>query len=290
VNDRMWQFFQELEVIDAAGRPTNHFGNPLWVYLKYRRRKGDPRPDGEILREGEQQIAAVRNRGVFISQGHGPRPWDLEPALESDVRRIYVDAKKCLWTELEPAFIDRIPEGQKLETRSQGRSDYILHPATGEQLSDESQAAVVDLRRRHGGKYNVQIVISDGLNALSIMDPGHLAPFLERLRGGLLRSGLRPAPEHIVFTSGRVRAGYRLGETLFANLEGPRAILHVIGERPGTGHHTFSVYMTAADGQAWGQRDKIDHNITKVVSGIAATALDPRAGADETVRLLKTLI
>jgi ethanolamine ammonia-lyase large subunit len=157
-------------------------------------------------------------------------------------------------------------------------------------MSDESLAAVADLRRRHAGKFNVQIVISDGLNALSIMDPGHLAPFLEQVRAGLVRGGFRPAPQHLVFTSGRVRAGYRVGEALYANLEGPRTILHVIGERPGTGHHTFSVYLTAAEGTAWGQRGKIDHNLTKVASGIAATALDPRAGADETVRLLNSLI
>lgn len=290
VNDRMWQFFQELEVIDANGRPTNHFGDPLWVFLKYRRRKGDVRTDEQIRRDGKQQIAAVRNRGVFISEGHGERTWDLEPTLEKDIRRIYIDSKKCLWTELKPEFIERVPAALKLETRSQDRLDYILHPATGERLSDESLTAVLDLRRRHAGKFNVQIVISDGLNALSIMDPGHLAPFLEQLRAGLLRGGFRPAPQHLVFTSGRVRAGYRVGEALFANLEGPRTILHVIGERPGTGHHTFSVYITAAEGIAWGQRGKIDHNLTKVVSGIAATALDPRAGANETLRLLKSFI
>jgi ethanolamine ammonia-lyase large subunit len=289
VNDRMWQFFQELEVIDALGQPTGHFGDPLWVYMKYQRKKGDLRADAEIRRDGEQQIAAVRNRGVFLAQGYGRRPADLAPAIDADIRRIYVDSKKCLGAELTPAFIGGIPAAVKLETRSHDRNDYILHPATGEQLSDDSQLKVADLRRRHAGKFDVQIVISDGLNALSIMDPGHLAPFLERLRAGLARGGYRPAPELIVFTSGRVRAGYRVGESLFANLEGPRTILHVIGERPGTGHHTFSVYMTAADGKTWGQRGKIDHNITKVVSGIAATALAPVSGADETVRLLKAL-
>jgi ethanolamine ammonia-lyase large subunit len=286
VNDRMWQFFQELEVIDADGRPTSHFGDPLWVHLKYRRRKGDPRSDEDIRREGEQEIAAIRNRGVFIAQGHGPRNFDLEPALERDIRQIYTDSKKCLWAELTPAFMGRIPEPLELQTRSQDRTDYILHPATGERLSGESQDAVAALRKRHAGKYDVQIVISDGLNALSIMDPGHLAPFLQRLRSGLARAGLRSAPENVVFTSGRVRAGYRVGESLFAGLAGSRAILHVIGERPGTGHHTFSVYITAADGSLWGQPGKIDHNLTKVVSGIAATALAPPAGADETVRLL----
>lgn len=290
VNDRMWDFFQELEVIDANGQPTGHFGDPLWVFLKYRRKKGDVRSDEQITSEGEQQIAAVRNRGVFISQGHGRRTWDLEPGLENDIRRIYSDSKQCLWTELKPEFIERVPAVVKLETRSQDRLDYILHPASGERLSDESLAAVMDLRRRHAGKFNVQIVISDGLNALSIMDAGHLMPYLEQIRVNLVRDGFRPAPEHLLFTSGRVRAGYCVGEALFANLEGPRAILHVIGERPGTGHHTFSVYVTAAEGTVWGQRGKIDHNLTKVVSGIAATALDPRAGADETLRLLKSFI
>jgi ethanolamine ammonia-lyase large subunit len=290
VNDRMWQFFQELELIDAAGRPTSHFGDPLWVHLKYRRLKGDPRSDDEIRREGEQEIAAVRNRGVFLAEGHGRQAWDLAPALETDIRRIYADSKKCLWAELTPAFIGRIPESLELQTRSEDRTDYILHPASGERLAGEAQEAVAELRRRHAGKYDVQIVISDGLNALSLMDPGHLAPFLQQLRAGLARAGLRAAPENLVFTSGRVRAGYRVGESLFAGLAGSRAILHVIGERPGTGHHTFSVYITAADGSLWSQPGKIDHNITKVVSGIATTALAPQAGADETVRLVKSLL
>ena len=37
VDDRMWAFFQRLGVIDAAGQPTQHFGDPRWVYLQYRR-------------------------------------------------------------------------------------------------------------------------------------------------------------------------------------------------------------------------------------------------------------
>jgi ethanolamine ammonia-lyase large subunit len=121
------------------------------------------------------------------------------------------------------------------------------------------------------------------------MDDGHLAPFLLQLRAGLRRAGMQPAPDNIVVTSGRVRAGYRTGELLFAGLPGPRAILHVIGERPGTGHHTFSTYITAPQGDVWGTADTIDHNITRVVSGIALTALKPKAGADEVVRILQDM-
>ena len=75
------------------------------------------------------------------------------------------------------------------------------------------------------------------------MDPGHLMPYLARLNAALVREGFRPVPQNLVFTSGRVRAGYRVGETLFGGLDGVYSIVHVIGERPGTGHHTFSAYM-----------------------------------------------
>jgi ethanolamine ammonia-lyase large subunit len=102
--------------------------------------------------------------------------------------------------------------------------------------------------------------------------------------------GFRPAPELIVLTSGRVRAGYRIGETLYAGLPGQRAILHIIGERPGTGHHTFSIYITSPTGDYWGQTGKVDHNITKVVSGVAVTAVTPMEGAGQVAGILRNEI
>jgi len=290
VNDRMWRFFQELEVIDRDGRPTRHFGDPLWVYMKYQRRKGNGRSDDEILAEGRTQIEALRSRGVFLTEGHGERHWDLVPQLDKDIRRIYADAKESIWAELPAAFIEQVPDGILLATQSIGREDYILHPESGERLSAAAFAAIRNLRRRHAGRYDTQVVISDGLNALSITDEGHLVPFLSRLRKQLADSGHHVAPENIIVRSGRVRAGYRIGEALFRDLDGSRGILHVIGERPGTGHHTFSIYITAPHGSAWGTAGAIDHNITKVVSGVATTAWLPELGADETVRVLATLI
>ncbi len=47
--------------------------------------------------------------------------------------------------------------------------------------------------------------------------------------------------------------------------------------------------MTTADGASWGTPDKVDHNITKVVSGIASTAFRPSLAAAEAVRILKTM-
>ncbi len=290
VNDPMWKFYQALGVIDGAGKPTEHFGDPLWVYLQYQRRSDDARRDEEILEEGRQQLAEVRGRGLFVAEGHGARPWDLQPSLQTDIKRIYDDAKVSIWAEFNQEFIAEIPNGLPLATRSSNRTDYILHPTTGEQPDDASIATLHRLRGHQDGRFDVQIVISDGLNALAIMEDGHLAPFLETLRSNLVRQGLSVSPGNLVLNSGRVRAGYRIGEILFAGLEGSRAILHVIGERPGTGHRTFSTYITAPAGDIWGTDGGVDHNITKVVSGVATTALNPKTGAEEVVRLLGLMI
>lgn len=289
VNDRMARFFQELGVLDAAGAPTEHFGDPLWVYLQYRRRQGDERAAEVIIREGRQRIEEVRGRGVFIAEGYGDRPSELAPQLAREIAVIYEDAKKCIWREWEPAFVNSIPGGVPLHTRSTDRHDYILHPTTGEVLSESSQAEVTRLRSRHAANHDVQIVVSEGLNALALMDPGNLQPLLDGLRSGCLELGLRVAPETLVLHSGRVRAGYQIGEQLFGGLPGPRTILHVIGERPGSGHHTMSVYITRAEGTAWAVPRRIDHDITRVVSGISATALAPAQAAAEVSKILSRI-
>ncbi len=70
VDDAMWAFFQKLGVIGQDGRPTAHFGDPLWVYLQYRRAQGDARGEAEIRAEGEGADRRMRGaRGV-----HRPRP------------------------------------------------------------------------------------------------------------------------------------------------------------------------------------------------------------------------
>lgn len=289
VNDAMWAFFQQLGVIDSQGKPTNHFGDPTWVYLQYRRKKGDSRPEERILDEGRRQLTDVRSRGVFLATGYGEKPSALSPDLQQQIDRIYHDAKQSIWAELTPAFIATLPASVPIKTQSTSRSEFILHPATGETLAPASQTAIKQLRQQYDAQYNVQIVISDGLNALSIMDEDQLEPFLQELRTQLKTAGFQPAEQNILVQSGRVRAGYRIGETLFGGLDGNRSLLHIIGERPGTGHHTFSVYMTSPPGSVWGQPGQVDHNITRVVSGIAATALKPTRAARDTVRILQQM-
>ena len=293
VNDAMWKFYQSLGVIDSDGKPTEHFGDPLWVYMQFRRRQGDDRSEESIRAEGRKQIGEVRGRGLFIAQGRGVNAYDLEPKLAAQIKHVYEDGKQSIWSELDDDFVETVPDRFDVNSKSKNRQDYILHPETGEKISDASLQSLKKLIRKRGNAYDTQVVISDGLNAESIMDDGQLIPFLDRLRPELQSRGFKVAPENILVRSGRVRTGYRIGETLFGKTAGLTAtrcnLVHIIGERPGTGHHTFSVYLTAASVNDWEVPDTVDHNITKVVSGIAVTALAPEKAAVESVRLLASM-
>jgi ethanolamine ammonia-lyase large subunit len=293
VDDAMWSFFQTLGVIDANGAPTEHFGDPIWVYLQYLRAKGDMRPDAEIIAVGEIMIAECEARGVFIARGYGANPWDLDPVLDAKVRALYDDAKMSIWSELPADFTSTLPAGVGIVTQSVDREDYILHPPTGEVLSEDGVARVQELATAHAGAYDVQLVISDGLDALALTDDGHLQPYLDALFPALEQAGYKLAPEQLVVTTGRVRAGYLIGELLYGGLSDTssnRAILHVIGERPGSGHRAYSVYITAPPVSVWANPGEVDHDITKVISGIADTALDPALAATQTVDLLGQII
>ncbi|HAS81093.1 MAG TPA: ethanolamine ammonia-lyase [Verrucomicrobia bacterium] len=292
VNEPMMSFFRRLGVIDAQGQPTAHFGDPLWVWYQYRRALGDKRAKLEIQCEGKQKMKEVRARGVYLAQGYDREVWNMEPRLDREIRTLYEDSKKCIWVEFNPAFIASVPGSVLLKTRSCNRTDYILHPQTGEMLDDASLITLQALTSQRIGMIQVQIIVSDGLNALAIMDSGHLTPYLDALKSNLQENNFRLAPEILALQHGRVRAGYRIGECLFGGSPDSgehKAIIHIIGERPGTMHHTFSAYISAPDQTTWA-KGEIDHNITRVVSGIADTALTPEIAAKETVSILSQLL
>lgn len=286
VNDAMWDFFKQLEVIDRQGKPTEHFGDPLWIYLQYCKRKNDSRPDSEIIEDGRQQMQAVRQRGVFLASGFGSRPSELRPDLAKEIQQIYLDAKQSIWAELDSGLELELQPVLSVRTQSANREDFILHPASGEKLSNESLAQIEQLRQSHSGNYDLQIIVSDGLNALAVSDREQLLPFLSQLRSRLAQEGYRVAPETILVQTGRVRAGYQVGELLFGGQQRQCGIVHVIGERPGTGHRTFSAYFTSGHGSNWGNPGTVDHDRTRVVAGIANTALLPGTAAEDVVRIL----
>ena len=55
----------------------------------------------------------------------------------------------------------------------------------------------------------------------------------------------------------------------------------MIGERPGTIHRNFSVYITKKRASSWRNLNTIDHDDTRVVSVISDTALVPKDALKE---------
>ena len=292
INDAMWDFFKQIEVIDEQGNPTEHFGDPIWVYYQLCKKKNDPRSIEEIYKEGKAAIARIEERGVPIAQGYGKTYSDLDPELDKQVHYLYEDAKESLWTEMNQSFVKNIASSLSISTQSEDRKDYVYHPESGEALSNSATQKVKELKTFwKDDKPDIQFVISDGLNARALMDEGHLDPYMNALKSHLKQKGYLLSEHNIVIKHGRVRAGYACGEILFGeeienNYHG---IVHIIGERPGSGHHNFSAYLTVADAKIWNKKGTVDHNISRVVSGISDTALIPEIAAKDTAEIMHQL-
>ena len=54
-------------------------------------------------------------------------------------------------------------------------------------------------------------------------------------------------------------------------------------------HHAYSVYITVAQGKFWAQK-KIDHDITRLVSNVADTALPPDEATRETLTIIREIV
>ena len=128
------------------------------------------------------------------------------------------------------------------------------------------------------------MVISDGLNADAINE--NLRDVLPALRRQLAENHFHAGAIDIMIGNGRVRAGYHIGALLDVE-----AIIHLIGERPGTGLNTLSAYLTygrdAADTSRWHQG--IDHSQTTAVCGIHPKGKRSEIAVDEIVRTIKRM-
>jgi ethanolamine ammonia-lyase large subunit len=290
VNDAMWDFFKKMEIIDSDDKPTEHFGDPIWIYYKYRIAKQDSRPKQQIYKEGRECIGRLKLRGVNIAEGYGQNTWNLKPALENEVRVLYEDAKVSIWKEMDPKFMAKIPSVLPVITNSKDRKDYVYHPETGEVLSRRAAETLRDLRKSWKKKTpEIQIIISDGLNVRALTDTGHLFPFLPNLISSLNHKDYKVSDRNIYLTHGRVRAGYQCGEILFGEQYHSldrKCIIHIIGERPGSGHRNFSAYLTIVTAGTWGEPGLVDHNTTQVVSGISDTALNPTQAINDILQII----
>ena len=102
-----------------------------------------------------------------------------------------------------------------------------------------------------------------------------------------LENRTEEAQADVVIANGRVRAGYHVGALVDADV-----VAHLIGERPGTGLDTMSVYLTYGrhpDGRSRWRRD-LEHSATTAVCGIHRHGKSPQQAVDELTRLIRRIV
>ena len=248
------------------------------LYAEYAREGGDRRTTDALRQEGEAKIERLRARGYDIGGAQ-------DPALR--IETIYQLARQALYALLDAHVVQAVsPHHVLARTRSRDRDDYLAHPRSGESIRDDDAEHIVSVAAAAGCRRpQLQIVISDGLNANALNE--NLRALLPPLRGELAAAGLRTGAVDVVIQNGRVRAGYHVGAIVDAD-----AVVHFIGERPGTGLDTLSAYLTygrdAAGHSRWSP--DLDHSATTAVCGIHREGKPPAEAAGEIARLLRRMI
>jgi ethanolamine ammonia-lyase large subunit len=263
-----------LGVVDDDGHLRADAPRPETLYAVYMKAGGDTRPHETLREEGARKLDALRQRGYDLGHGHSP-DYEAPAAVETRLKSIYEHARRALYATLDEAVVrDVSPHGLRVSTRARDREEYLSHPPSGERICDADAARLAALYPSR--RPQVQFVLSDGLNADALNE--HLRELLPRLRRLVEGAGYHVGPADVVVRNGRVRAGYHVGALLDVDV-----VVHLIGERPGTGLNTLSAYLTygrdAAGRSRWSP--DLDNSCTTAVCGVHPKGKRPTAAADE---------
>ena len=275
----MHQRLVALGIADEFGSLQSTAPGADSLYALYMKAGGDTR-SAEVLREeGIRKIKTLSERGYDLGYS---RRQDLE--VRARVEKIYRHARRALYAAVDQAVISRSSRRHvRVRTCAGDREDYLSHPASGELISEADAARLAALYPER--RPQVQIVISDGLNAEAINQ--NLPAVLPPLRHGLTAAGHHVGEVEVIVENGRVRAGYHAGALL-----GAEVIIHLIGERPGTGLNTLSAYLTYGRDSAGRFRwsPALDHSCTNAICGIHPRGKHPEVAVNEIVRIVKRIV
>lgn len=276
ISTPMQRRLTELGVMDGGGLPRGDAEGAASLYAAYMKAGGDTRTEEALRAEASKKVESLAGRGYDLGFGHAG-DYAPPPAVEARLEKIYSHARRALYSTLDNGVLREVsPRHVRVRTLARDREQYLSEPPAGELLRPEDAARVGSL---YGGRRpRVQLVLSDGLNADALNE--NVRAVLPRLRRELKGAGLHVGEVDVVVTNGRVRAGYHAGELL-----GVDAVVHLIGERPGTGLNTLSAYVTygrdAEGGLRWSPA--LDHACTTAVCGINERGKRPDAAVDEIV-------
>jgi len=269
----------ELSATTESGAVSGTSADAL--YAAYHKAGGDTRSLDTLRDDAAKKISALAERGFDLGYGCDENYGD-PPEANTRITAIYSNARHALYATMDEAVIsDSSLRYFRVHTRSLDRYDYLAHPATGELIAGEDAVRIQALYPAR--RPRVQVVVSDGLNANAVND--NLRSVLPAVRRELLAAGRHISEIDIVIENGRVRAGYHIGSLLQAEM-----IIHLIGERPGTGINTLSAYLTYGldhKGQSrWGPAAAFDHSWTTAVCGIHRRGKPPERAVEEIARLV----
>ena len=242
---------EELGVPDAEFRPET----VARLSALFEKAGGSRRSLASLEEDGLRRLLELQERGLDLGIADAGRG-------DARVEAIFAHARAALYAALDDGVLDEAcGRWVPVRTMAGSRDQYLADPTAGERLSDQDVRAVsahYPLRRPQ-----VQIVVSDGLNANAVNE--QLRSFLPALRRVLRNDGRHVGDTVIAVRNGRVRAGYGLGASV-----GAEVVVHLIGERPGTGLNTLSAYVTYGRDESGTLRWSRDlpHSATTVVSGI----------------------
>ena len=265
-----------------AGRPSKSAAIAA-LYARYQQAGGDTRGSDTLGAEAGRAIERLQGQGWdlgFEDRADGEPPAHLGTRLQS----IYEHARRALYARIDPAALrDASPRHLVVRTWAAGREDYLRRPRTGERIRDEDAVRVASMYPAH--RPAVQVVLSDGLNAQALSE--NLREVLPPLRQALAARGIDVGGMDVIVENGRVRAGYHVGEVL-----GVEALVHLIGERPGTGLNTMSAYLTYGRDLRGRLRwsPDLDHSATTAICGIHRLGKPPAAAVAEIARAVERML
>ena len=255
------------------------------LYAYFQKSGGDKRSTEDLEIEAKRKIKNLQEKGCDL--GYGVSSVNEDPDFVTKrLDGLFSHARKALYANIDPAVIrDCCESPVHVDTDSKDRDDYLAHPGTGEKIGKESTVELLKLLKDLQVAPTIQFVISDGLNANAISE--HLRQVLPALKKSLYGTGFSYSPFDIIVQNGRVRAGYHIGQILQPDL-----IVHLIGERPGTGLNQLSAYITYGKTlEGFSVFDpEMDHSLTTAVCGIHPNGKAPNAAIKEIIRILSKAI
>ncbi|MBM4079041.1 MAG: ethanolamine ammonia-lyase [Planctomycetes bacterium] len=190
---------------------------------------------GETTASVRRTVRRLQDRGFDIGYGY-EKDFRAPGPVQMRLDEVFKHARRALYRTITPGTMRTASRTfLRVRTASATRDEFIGRPFTGERLDDASIRAIRALYAS-GKMPEAQIVVSDGLNADAVNE--NLPDLLPPLRPQLGKLGLSCGKD-IYVANGRVRAGYHIGQILNAPL-----VIHLIGERPGTGTNNLSAYIT----------------------------------------------